>query len=58
MIEILERHYQDTIELADLFNKKAEALHAQATEVERSRDRYLAEAEALAAAIDTLRDRA
>lgn len=58
MIEILERHYQDTIELADLFNKKAEALHARATEVERSRDGYLAEAEALAAAIDTLRDRA
>ena len=58
MIGILERKYQNTIELADLFNKKAEALHAQATEVERSRDRCLAEAEDLAAAIDTLRDRA
>jgi hypothetical protein len=54
----LERRYRDAIYLVDLFNKEAEDLHAQVTGAERSRDRYLAEAEDLAAAIDTLRGRA
>lgn len=56
--KILERAYRNALTQAEKYDSDVKVYSAQLRNIEAARDRYLAEAEDLAASLDTLRDRA
>jgi len=56
--KILDRAYRNAVTQAEKYDSDAKVWGAQLREAEAARDRYLAEAEDLAAYFDTLRGRA